>query len=308
MRINGRASIVAVLSTLWVTQSGLHARSQNRDQQVADDMQRASREVIRTAATDADRIESEHLVLYVDKGLLTPDAERQFSSDVETGFAATSALLQRRFDSAKRGVRKPSYYLTNRAGISHAGATRVFLFARRVIASPAIAIHETVHLLLIGDPSAPRNRDDVTPEEDARLMAGAGIWLVEGLASYVADEVAPRVHLAPARLFFDGDNSTVDREARKWLDDPRGVKVAPFVGSHGIPPDFLADRPNVAAPFYVLGQSFVKFMVQRVGVSTMARIYEEHFNGTRTIEEDVKRVTGTELTRWREDWLRFLTL
>jgi hypothetical protein len=115
------------------------------------------------------------------------------------------------------------------------------------------------------------------------------------------------VQLAPARLFFDGDNSTVDNEARKWLADPRGQRVAPFVGSHGIPEDLLADRPNVAAPFYVLGHSLVKFMIQRAGVPAMVRLYEEHFDGTRSIEEDVKRVTGKDLSQWRDAWLVFLS-
>ena len=132
-----------------VTESAPSATGQDRDQQVASDMQRASREVVRTAPTEADRFESRHLILYIDKGLLTTEAEQKFSADLEKGFVAASVYLRRTFDSGNRGVRKPSYYLTNRAGISHAGATEVFLFARRVIASPAIAIHETVHLLLV---------------------------------------------------------------------------------------------------------------------------------------------------------------
>lgn len=290
-----------------VTESAPSATGQDRDQQVASDMQRASREVVRTAPTEADRFESRHLILYIDKGLLTTEAEQKFSADLEKGFVAASVYLRRTFDSGNRGVRKPSYYLTNRAGISHAGATEVFLFARRVIASPAIAIHETVHLLLVRTATTGRNREGLSADEEATLMATSGLWLVEGMASYVADELAARVPLPPARLFFDGDNSTVDNEARKWLAEPRGQKVAPFVGSHGIPQDFLADRPNVAAPFYVLGHSLVKFMIQRAGVSAMARLYEEHFDGTRSIEDDVKRVTRKELSQWREEWLRFLS-
>jgi hypothetical protein len=279
--------------------------AQTRDQQAATDMLRASREVIRTAA-DADRIDTEHLVLYIDRGLLSADEERQFSVAVERGFVAASEYLHRLYDVAK-GTPKPAYYLTNRAGISHAGATTVFLFAQRVVASPAIAIHESVHLLLIQDPLAPRNREDLPPEEDARLTAASGVWLAEGLASFVADELAARVNLAPTRLFFSGDNATVDEEARRWLGDPRGAKVAPFVGSRGVPDDFLADRAHVAAPFYVLGQSLVKHMVQRTGIAVLVQLYEEHFNGTRPIEDDVKRVTGFDLQEWRQNWLRAIS-
>jgi hypothetical protein len=298
--------LTLALGLCCATESPLQAGGQNRDQQVASDMQQASREVVRTAPTEATRFESAHLILYIDKGLLAADAEQKFSADLEKGFVAASEYLERTFNAVNRGVRKPSYYLTNRAGISHAGAAEVFLFARRVIPSPAIAIHESVHLLLVRNASTGRNREDLSTEEEARLMATSGLWLVEGMASYVADELASRVPLPPARLFFDGDNSTVDAEARKWLTEPRGLKVAPFVGSHGIPEDFLADRPNVAAPFYVLGHSLVKFMIQQAGVPAMARLYEEHFDGTRSIEEDVKRVTAKDLSQWRGEWLRFL--
>jgi hypothetical protein len=265
-------------------------------------MQRASLEVVRTAPIDADRFDTEHLVLYIDKGLLSPDAERQFLGGIERGLVAVSEYLRRTYIPAPTAP-KPAYYLTNRAGISHASATRVFLFARRVIPSPAISIHETVHLLLIRNPSAPRNRDDLSPEEDVRLMANSGVWLAEGFASYIADELAPRVQMEPAHLFFNGDNATVDDEARRWLGESRGNKVARFVGSHGIPDDFLADRPNVAAPFYILGQSFVKYLVRHAGIAAVVQLYEEHFDGTRSIEEDVRRVTGRDLPEWRRDWL-----
>jgi len=93
-------------------------------------MQRTSLEVVRTAPTDADRFDTEHLVLYIDKGLLSPDAERQFAAAVERGFVAVSEYIRRTYTPTPNAP-KPSYYLTNRAGISHASATRVFLFARR---------------------------------------------------------------------------------------------------------------------------------------------------------------------------------
>jgi hypothetical protein len=291
---------------LWLVHPPVNVAGQSRDQQAASDLMRASREVVRTASTDAHRFETEHLVLFIDKGLLSTEAERQFSTDVERGLVAAAEFVHRRFEPATRGVRKPTYYLTNRAGISHARATQIFLNARRVIPAPAIAIHESVHLLLIRNPSAPRNRDDLPHDEDARLMATSGVWLAEGFASYAADELAARVHLPPPHLFFNGDNSTVDQEARRWLSESRGAKVVPFVGSHGVPDDLLADRPNVAAPFYVLGQSFIKFMVERAGLAATVQLYEEHFDGTRSIEEDVKRVTGTDLAQWRQEWLRML--
>jgi hypothetical protein len=137
--------------------------AQNPDQDAARAMADGSREVVRTAPTAADRFDTAHAIVYVDKGLLTTEAGRKFAADVDRMFAATSKYLQRTFDSRRRNTAKPAYYLTNRAGISHAESTRIFLAARRVIPTPAIVVHESVHLLLMRNPDAPRNRDDLTP-------------------------------------------------------------------------------------------------------------------------------------------------
>jgi len=296
------ASCLAASIGVFATAAG--AAGQNRDQDAAAAMIDGSREVVRTAPTQANRFETDHVIVYIDKDLLTAEAEREFSTNLERYFVATSAYLRRSFDRRSRRTAKPTYYLTNRAGISHAESTRIFLLARRVVPSPAIAIHETVHLLLMRNIDAPRNRSDLTPEEDARLMATSGIWLAEGFASYVTNELAPTLGIEPDRLFLKGDKETVDQEAREWIRDSRGAKVLPFVGPHGVPEGFVADRANVAAPFYVLGQSFIKSLVQRAGLATIVRLYEEHFDGTRSIEDDVKRVTGKNLIQWREEWLR----
>ena len=98
----------------------------------------------------------------------------------------------------------------------------------------------------------------------------------------------------------------MDQEAREWLAEPRGRTVLPFVGSHGAPPNLLADRHNVSAPFYVLGHSLARYMVGRAGIAAIVRLYEEHTNGRASIEDDVRRVTGRDLDAWRQDWLRSL--
>ena len=84
------------------------------------------------------------------------------------------------------------------------------------------------------------------------------------------------------------------------------IAVLPFAGSHGVPANFLADRPKVAAPFYVLGQSFVKYLVQHTSQALMTRLYEEHYDGTHPIEQDVRRMTGRDLLQWRTEWLQAL--
>jgi hypothetical protein len=259
---------------------------------------RGERDVISTEAQQQ-RFESKHLILYVDRGVLTTDAARQFANQLERSFIATSDGLRRPFDSKHFKVRKPSYYLTDRAGISHVNGSRVFLRAARVVDSPAIAVHETVHLLLASDPTAPR----ALPETPPDINATTGAWLIEGFASHVATELGPRLGLAPDHLFLKGDASTLDAEAREWLHDARGKAVVPYVGSRGYPPSLLADRVNVAPPFYVLSESFVKFVAARTGLPAMARLYIDHVNGRASIEDDVRRITKIELAQWRAEWL-----
>ena len=87
------------------------------------------------------------------------------------------------------------------------------------------------------------------------------------------------------------------------MRDARGLKVLPFIGSRGVPEGLFADRVNVAPPFYVLGQSLIKYMVEHAGLARVTQLYEDHFNGTRSIEEDVRRITGKDLVEWRQAWL-----
>ena len=275
--------------------------AQDGDREAVDLLLRGEREVISTEAQQ-NRFETTHLILYIDRGVLAGDGPRQFAKQLERGFVAVSDALSRKFDSERFRVKKPTYYLTDRAGISHVNGAHVFLRAARVVDSPAIAVHETVHLLLGTDPAAPRNFP-ITPPE---IEATTGVWLAEGFASHVATQLAPRLGLLPYRLFLRGDDSTVHSEAMEWLDDPRGKAVVPYVGSRGWPPGLLADRVDVAPPFYVLSQSFVKFVTARAGLRAMAQLYDDHFNGHASIEDDVRRITKLELAQWRADWLRAL--
>jgi len=273
--------------------------AQDADDDALNAMLRGERDVISTES-EQQRFDSKHLILYVDQGVLAGDAARRFANQLERSVVATADRLRRTFDSKHFRVAKPSYYLTDRAGISHVNGSRVFLRAARVVDSPAIAVHETVHLLLQVDPAAPR----VLPETPPDIEASTGVWLLEGFASHVATELAPRLGLAPDHLFLKGDASTVDAEARAWLDAEPGKAVVLYVGSRGYPPSLLADRVNVAPPFYVLSQSFVKFITARTGLPVMVRLYVEHFNGRATIEDDVRRITRIELAQWRAEWLK----
>ena len=300
-----RTILSLVIATLLCVPGGL---AQNRDAQAVADMIALEAELLKNAASTCDRIESPHLVAYFDKGLLAPDAERKFSARLEEGYNAVAGFLNLTFDPRERGTSKPDYYVTDRAGLSHAWPTRVILRARRVVPDGvSIAYHETAHMLVMHDPSAPRNRGELPPDEDARVWANSATWLPDGFADYVSYEIARKLHIVPADLFGAGTSeSEVDAHARKWLNDPRGRAVLPFIASHGSPDNWLADRKNVAAPYYVLGHSFVSFLVKRFGVAVIVRLYDKQANGVGAIEDDFRAVTGADLASLRNDWLKML--
>src|SRR5438477_5790502 len=117
MKILCRCLIAAVACCVasWsnaLTSAGLVA--QNPDQDAARSMADGSREVVRTAPTAADRNETDRVIVYIDKGLLTTEAEREFVQGIDRMFVATSTYLQRKFDPTFRKTAKPAYYLTNR--------------------------------------------------------------------------------------------------------------------------------------------------------------------------------------------------
>src|SRR5262245_57131921 len=223
--------------------------AQDRNAEAVATMKALEAELLRTAPTTCDRIEFPHLTVYFEKTLMAPEAERRFGERLDQGFAAVETLLRLRFDPKGRGLSKPNVYLTDRAGISRANSTLIILRASRVIPGISIAYHEMTHLLVAHNPAAPRNRDDLSPEEDARVTANSGVWLVEGFADYVSFEIAARFGIVPSDLFDEGKTPTeVDAHARAWLNDARGQAVVPFIGSHGLPDNLLADREHVAPP------------------------------------------------------------
>jgi len=218
----------------------------------------------------------------VRKGRAVVRYERQALSREE---AAAFALL------AAQGVREVERLVGRRRGgplrfelrsgghISSARGRTISLPAFRVRARTAPYLHEIAHVLLpCRHPPA---------------------WFSEGLACYLESAVSQRSGGYDSRLFTTNGNRGVDDDSRRWLADPRGRKVLPFIGTRGLPGGIIADRHNVAAPFYVLSQSLVNFLVERVGVGVAVRLAR-----ARGFAREVRRATGKNCAVWRAEWLR----
>ncbi len=55
---------------------------------------------------------------------------------------------------------------------------------------------------------------------------------------------------------------------------------------------------GVARPFYVLSQSFTKYLVERIGLHAVVGLA-----GGADPEAELRQLTGREAASWRADWL-----
>ncbi len=162
--------------------------------------------------------------------------------------------------------------------ISTARGRTIFLPTHRVISRSAPYLHEIAHAVL--------------------PCRYAPAWFSEGLACYLESALSERGSGYDSRLFTGDGNRGVDADAARWLADRRGQKVLPYVGARGTPPGIVADRHNVAAPFYVLSHSLVKFLADREGLASLIGLAR-----TRNFSSALRRISGKSALSWRSLWL-----
>jgi len=165
--------------------------------------------------------------------------------------------------------------------ISTARGRTILLSPYRVASRTAPYLHEIAHVLL-PCPHAPP-------------------WFSEGLAAYLESLVAEQGAGYDSHLFTPDGNRGVDLDAARWLADPRGRKILPFIGTRGLPRGIAADRHNVAAPFYVLAHSLVKFLADQVGLPPLIRM-----SRARDFSLTLRRATRLSAPSLRARWLESL--
>jgi hypothetical protein len=167
-----------------------------------------------------------------------------------------------------------TYFVVGERFISHADErAHVFLPLNRVKDGTAPYIHETVHALTTPKHLLPWEYADSAAH--ARAMNSMAVWLLEGFASYVDNAVADRYGYRPSDIFKGGGNAHVDATCTGWLAKDEGKAILPYIGMPGHPPRLGKDRKRVAAPFYVCSQSYVKFLVARLGLTRVAALHGE---------------------------------
>jgi len=198
-------------------------------------------------------------------------------------FAALAARGARELErlAGLRARTRLRFELRGRTRISTARGRTLHLPAYRVIAGSAPYLHEIAHALLPCRHAPP--------------------WFSEGLACYLESAVSEQGGGYDSHLFTPNGNSGVHADAARWLADPRGRKVLPFVGTRGTPAAIVADRHNVAAPFYVLAHSLVKFLADQVGLPSVIRLAR-----ARKFAAQLLQITVQPASAWRGEWLELL--
>jgi len=103
-------------------------------------------------------------------------------------------------------------------------------------------------------------------------------------------------------IFARRGNRGIDRDSLRWLADKRGQAVLPFIGTVDEPPEIGEDRSNVAAPFYVMAQSLVKYMVENTDMEKLRGVM-----ASSDFETDLKRLTGKSSLEWKQSWSKAIT-
>jgi hypothetical protein len=220
------------------------------------------------------RCETERAVVDFDPEGLDAAEREAFAHLADRGVGDLERLL---FEDP--GPREPVRFVVSaRIDMSRTFGRTVLLPLHRVKWQEAPYLHEAVHALL---PS---------PHHST--------WLTEGLACYLESWVAEHVGGYDAHVFTRAGDLRIHDAARGYLKSDLGREVLPWVGVPGEPPGLFEDRESVARPFYVLAQSFTKYLVDRLGLAAVVSLTRG-----RDPEDGLARLTGRDAGTWRAEWL-----
>jgi hypothetical protein len=209
---------------------------------------RGDREIAMQLRQEGAVREGQHTVSYYEPGVLSDTAMDEFSALLDRGVADIA-----KFAGIPLPERKINYFISDKVDISRARGRSIYLPLDRVRRQAAPYLHETTHILLPCD--------------------NCPTWLAEGYASYVQSYVSEHVGGYDGQIFTRNGNTGVDRDAMRWLANDRGKAMLPYVGTGLEEPD-LSDRRAAATPFYLLSQSFVKFLVEKTGTKDIHLLAE----------------------------------
>ncbi len=233
------------------------------------------REIMQELRAEGVRCDRDSASLYFEKDALSTEEMDAFSDLVNQGIKDIEDILKLPLDRRRAQTGRIFYFVGAKIDIGRSRGRSVFLPAWRVQKKAAPYLHETTHIL-------------------AQCNA-CPMWFSEGYASWMQSYISENVGGYDAAVFARHGNRGVDADAARWLASPNGQSVLPFVLEGGEPPDIVEERHAVGAPFYVLAQSLVKYLVSLAGVDKVnALAHCQDFNAelasaTAKAPEDLKK-------------------
>ena len=223
------------------------------------------------------KYETDRAALWFEAGMLSPAEMEEFAGLANRGILDIESFLK--MEPRENKIR---YYITSQVEISQAMGGSILLPMQKVMNRTAPYLHETSHIL--------------APCRDCPM------WFSEGLASYIQSYVGEHKGGYDGAVFARHGNAGIDRDTVRWLAREKGQAVLPFVGKHGEPPEIAYDRSGVAAPFYVMSQSLIKFIVERAGMEKLETVLVAD-----DFEDALLKATGKSPDQWKGEWLAAVT-
>ena len=242
------------------------------------------------------KYETKRAIVWTEKDSLTQAEIQEFGKLANQGIIDIEKYSGIKFDKKHFKANKIEYFLSSKAGISHISIeSKPFIYIRpiRVKEKKTMYLHETTHIIA--------------------WKSLKSLWLQEGFPNYIQTYVS-RHYGGYLGSPFNPEDKPIDELARNHLKEEISKKVLPLIGRNGTPYDFnlteeewkiysfiLEDRQVAAPAFYNLSESFVKFIVEKVGMKKMRKILEPQ--DTRAA---IEKVTGKNMDEWKTDWLKSL--
>jgi hypothetical protein len=261
MKFRGRSAVPVALAIFLLPEAG--AQGWRLDRQVALELQQSGAHQ-----------ETECAILYFETGALSQDQMSTFAGLIEKGVEDIASFLSVPLPKD----RKVRYFISSQFSTSHSRGHSIYLPLARVANQSAPYLHETVHSI-VPCPNCP-------------------MWFSEGFASFVQSYVSEHMGGYDGIIFARHGNRGIDGDALRWMANERGQAVLPFIGKPEEPPQINEDRSNVAAPFYVMAQSLVKYIVENTAIDTLRLVMDDA-----DFENALKRVTGQTPEQWKQAWL-----
>lgn len=254
------------------------------------------------------------VVLWTPAGALTEAETRQLVDRLDKGVAALRTLIGRHPWQAVRDQRIV-FYVSEEPFVAHSKGDEVVMIPlARVRDGRAPFLHETAHALTARAISERVPADRRDPSVFGKLRATRPLWLIEGLADYLAKSVMASSGLTEGDIFEVGNLQEVDTTCASRLVTPIDEQVLPFIGQLGEPSALrTTDRAKVAPTFYACALSFTKFLVGRIGVhetiALMALQSRLDSAPAASVSPDeviprIETLTGQSMDALRTTWLR----